>query len=513
VRDRRDDAERSPSEELRQSARDVRLRLLVRTTVLHVLGGLAVFTFAQLRYPASEAFASPGLNDLALVVVTVAVLTPVAWGWVAWEFRRSSGWALAGNTPTRDERERLLGDPFRMALRPMLFWVAASAIIGTGISVRRGFGAREILDVAEILVMGGFATCAISYLVIERTYRPLFACALTGEPISRPRTLGVRAKLLLAWAASSGVPLLALALTPTRSTAASSAALVTLGVLGLLAGLFAVSVAADSIAVRLDAIRAALRRVGDGDISVDLEIDDGGEVGQLQAGFNQMVAGLRERQRLQDLFGRHVGQEVAALALERGPDLGGESADATAMFVDLIGSTAMAEVLPPGEVVATLNAYFDAVVDVVSSEGGWVNKFQGDGALCVFGVPAHAPDHAARALRAARTLRGRLVDLAADHPGLDAGIGVSTGTVVAGNVGSEARFEYTVIGRAVNEAARLTDLAKERRGRILASGAAVRAAGPEAVNWSARGTVGIRGQQAPTDVFEPSVSVDHVTAR
>lgn len=493
----------SPSEALRQTARDVRLRLLARTTVLHLVGGFVVFTLIQLRYPASRAFATPWLNDFALVIVTEAALTPLAWAWVAWEFRRTSGWALAGRTPTVEQREHLLGEPFRMAVRPMIFWIAAAAIIGGAIRVREVWGLREIVDIAQILVMGGLATCAISYLVIERTYRPLFACALAGAPITRPRTLGVRAKLLLAWAASSGVPLLGLALTPTRAAADSDAALAILGIVGLVAGLLAVSVAADSIAFRLDAIRSALGRVEAGDISQDLEVDDGGEVGQVQAGFNQMVAGLRERQRLQDLFGRHVGQEVAARALERGTDLGGEAAEATTMFVDLIGSTAMAEVLPPGEVVATLNAYFDAVVDVVTEEGGWVNKFQGDGAMCVFGVPGRQPDHAARALRAARALHRRLVALGEDHPGLDAGIGVSTGTVVAGNVGSEERFEYTVIGRAVNEAARLTDLAKQREARTLASAAAVRAAGPESANWSARGTVGIRGQQAPTEVYEP----------
>jgi adenylate cyclase len=299
------------------------------------------------------------------------------------------------------------------------------------------------------------------------------------------------------------VPLLGLTLTPFRETATSDSALFALGLIGILAGLFAVSVAADSIAVRLDAIRGALGRVGAGDISRDLVVDDGGEVGQLQAGFNQMVAGLREGELLQELFGRHVGHEVAAQALERDRVLGGESRPASVMFVDLIGSTAMAEVLPPGEVVATLNAFFDAVVDVVTAEGGWVNKFHGDGALCVFGVPGHEPDHQQRALRAARLLCDRLAELAEEHPGLDAGIGVSSGSVVAGNVGSEERYEYTVIGRAVNQAARLTDLAKDRAGRVLASGAAVSAAGPERANWTSRGRVGLRGQQSPTDVFEP----------
>lgn len=498
-------AEPGDHEALRQTARDVRLHLLARISVLHSGGGLIVFGFIQLRYPASEAYASPWINDWLLVVVTQAVLAPVVWAWVAHEFRQSSGWALAGRDPDAAERDRLLAAPFHLAVRPLLFWLAAAAVIGTGISLRRVLGGAAVFDIAQILAMGGLATCAISYLVIERTFRPLFARALDDTVVDRPRTLGVRARLLLAWAAASGVPLLGLTLTPFRETAASNEALVGLGLVGLLAGLFAVFVAADSIAVRLDDIRDALRRVAAGDISQDLRVDDGGEVGQLQAGFNQMVAGLRERQRLQDLFGRHVGQEVAAQAIERGSDLGGESREASAMFVDIIGSTAMAEVLPPGEVVATLNAFFDAVVDAVTAEGGWVNKFQGDGALCVFGVPGHQPDHAARALRAARTLCGRLAELAHEHPGLDAGIGVSSGTVVAGNVGSEERFEYTVIGRAVNEAARLTGLAQRRDGRILASAASVRGAGPEAANWAARGTVGLRGQQAPTEIYELAI--------
>jgi class 3 adenylate cyclase len=499
-------------ETLRQTARDVRMRLLARISVMHAGGGLVVFGFIQLRYPASEAYATPWINDWLLVLATEAVLAPVAWGWVAHEFRRSSGWALAGRSPDDGERERLLAAPFHLAVRPLLFWLLAAVVIGGGVRFRRVLGLVEIFDIAQILVMGGIATCAISYLVIERTFRPLFACALSDATIDRPRTLGVRARLLLAWAASSGVPLLGLALMPFREAAASNAALLALGLVGLVAGLFAVSVAADSIAVRLDGIRAALARVAAGDISEDLEVDDGGEVGQLQAGFNQMVHGLRERQELQDLFGRHVGHEVAAQAMERGSDLGGEASEASAFFVDLIGSTAMAEVLPPSEVVSTLNAFFEAVVDEVSAEGGWVNKFQGDGALCVFGVPGHEPDHPARALRAARALRDRLISLSLEHPGLHAGIGVSCGTVVAGNVGSEERFEYTVIGRAVNEAARLTELAKSRPGRALAAASAVHAAGPEGANWTARGTVGLRGQRTPTQVYEIGTGVRSLRA-
>jgi adenylate cyclase len=224
----------------------------------------------------------------------------------------------------------------------------------------------------------------------------------------------------------------------------------------------------------------------------------------LQAGVNQMVRGLRERQRLADLFGRQVGTEVAALALEQGTGLVSEQRDASVLFVDLIGSTAMAEVLAPEAVVETLNQYFATVVAVVGAEGGWVNKFEGDGALCVFGAPATQPDHAARALGAARRLHEELQRLGARCPGVDAAIGVSSGTVVAGNVGTEARYEYTVIGRPVNEAARLTDLAKGRPGRVLASGETLARAGSEALQWADLGSVALRGQRTPTAVAEPA---------
>jgi adenylate cyclase len=154
-----------------------------------------------------------------------------------------------------------------------------------------------------------------------------------------------------------------------------------------------------------------------------------------------------------------------------------------------------------------INAVFAAVVRCVTSEGGWLNKFEGDAALCVFGAPLEQPDHAARALRTARGLRRELVALAAEHPGLDAGIGVSSGEVVAGTVGAEERFEYTVIGDPVNEAARLTDEAKGLPSRVLASGRAVERAGEEAAHWRQAAELMLRGRPEPTAAFEPTA--DH----
>jgi adenylate cyclase len=218
-------------------------------------------------------------------------------------------------------------------------------------------------------------------------------------------------------------------------------------------------------------------------------------VGQLQAGFNSMVDGLRERRRLRDLFGRQVGEDVARHALERGVHLGGEQVHAAVLFVDVICSTALAAALPPPAVVAALNKFFAIVVEVVDRTGGIVNKFEGDAALCVFGAPVPRADADACALLAARLLRDRLGNV----NGLSAAIGVSAGVVVAGNVGTKERFEYTVIGDAVNEAARLTELAKMRPDRLLVSASLLDSLdAAERAHWHHEGETVLRGRRDPT---------------
>ena len=152
--------------------------------------------------------------------------------------------------------------------------------------------------------------------------------------------------------------------------------------------------------------------------------------------------------------------------------------------------------------VAVLNAYFETVVRCVGAEEGYVLKFEGDGALCVFGAPAEQPDHAERALRAARALRKELRALSES---IDAAIGISSGQVVHGNVGAANRYEYTVIGDPVNEASRLTDEAKYRHTRVLASETTLQRAASEAANWGHSGTISLRGRARPTVAFEPGL--------
>lgn len=244
-----------------------------------------------------------------------------------------------------------------------------------------------------------------------------------------------------------------------------------------------------------------MRRVEAGDTDVSVPVDDGSEVGLLQAGFNRMVAGLRERDRVRDLFGRHVGEVVAESALGREVERGGELREAAILFVDVVGSTAFAAERDAREVVDTLNRFFEIVVERVTLYGGWVNKFEGDAALCVFGAPTEHPDPASAALAAGRELRRRL---SRELDGIEAAIGLSAGRVVAGNIGAADRYEYTVIGDPVNEAARLTDLAKRSPSRLLASEAILSRAGTrEAGRWDFGEPVVLRGHSASTRVAAP----------
>jgi adenylate cyclase len=249
-----------------------------------------------------------------------------------------------------------------------------------------------------------------------------------------------------------------------------------------------------------------LERVGRGDLTGRIEVDDVGEIGMLQRGVNEMLVGLRERARIQDLFGRHVGPAVAEEAIHGGKTLGGgEQRRVVALFVDIAGSTRLTRNTEPAELVALLNRFFSGVVSAVQENGGLVNKFEGDAALCVFGAPVELDDPSTAALRAARTIRDQVE---ADGE-VEVGIGVATGPVIAGYVGAPTRMEYTVIGDAVNEAARLTELAKRVEGCILASEATVESCDADERGFWTKGRVfRLRGRDAPTHTYRSPVTAD-----
>jgi adenylate cyclase len=272
------------------------------------------------------------------------------------------------------------------------------------------------------------------------------------------------------------------------------------------------SVAAVSVSRPLNRVRDALRRVEQGDTDVSVPVDDLGELGRLAEGVNDLVAGIREREELRDLFGRQVGQAgFADLALSGAePTATGDRREVTVLFVDLRGYTRYAERHRPEEVVSMLNTFFRVVVAVVNREGGWVNKFEGDAALCLFGAPQDQSDHTARALRAALAIPREL-----EHSDLllRAGVGVASGEVIAGFVGTPERFEYTVIGDVVNLASRLCDEAKSAAVGVLASARTVEEAraltpdGHGGDDWEPAGTLEIRGRRGRAEVYRPVGSV------
>jgi adenylate cyclase len=493
----------------RRLAHAIELRLLVANAI----GAVFVFGYLKLTLDAGPPPRHPDGSIDVFVFLGYLLLAGVL-GFV-WGNRMGDAvcdWDPSVRPPTPEERRAVLTMPFRQGVvAPLVFWAIAAVGFALCATFYNGTSVLHAVHIADGVLLGGVTTCALGYLLVEGTYRELTALALAGESPKRPTSLGIRSRLLLSWALGSAVPLGGIVSVrlgnqgtdPHRLLLAATV----LALAGLAVGLTMTLAVARSVAGPLAEVRDALRRVRDGDLDVTVPVDDGGEVGLLQSGVNRMVAGLRERQQLQDLFGRHVGEEVARHALEEGGAvLGGVQREVSTLFVDIVGSTAMTQTLPPDEVVATLNAFFGAVVRVVGAEGGWVNKFEGDGALCVFGAPTDQPDGAARALRAARVLRGELEALSLLRPGLDAGIGVSSGLAVAGNVGAEERYEYTVIGDPVNEASRLSDEAKNRPGRVLCSEAAVRVAGDEADHWQPAGSLALRGRSGRTVVFEPAAA-------
>ncbi len=487
-------------------------RLTWAAVVSNGLGALALFLLLGFLIPFApdEPERQLWLNaSVGAVYLAVTLVLGMCWG--AKMSAPVEQWLVEERSPTAEERLRALGIPFRFAMIGATFWTLGALLI-VAINVPSSGWAALVLGGA--IVLGGETTCAIGYLLVERIARPVTELALEGRVPPRKKIPGVQARLTMAWSLGTGIPLLGILVLamagyaePSKEPELLAAAVGFLAGVGLLVGMLAMNVAARSVAEPLAAVRDGIARIEDGDFDVSVPVDDGSEVGLLEAGFNRMAAGLRERERLRDLFGRHVGREVAEAALERdGVELGGELREVGAVFVDILGSTALAARRPPREVVAALNAFFRIVVEEVEVHGGWVNKFEGDAALCVFGAPTRRPDAACDALRAARLLHERL---RSELPDVDAGIGVSAGAAVAGNVGTEERYEYTVIGDPVNEAARLCELAKRRPERVLASAAVVtRSGAEEAACWELHDeTVTLRGRDETTRLATPLSAV------
>jgi adenylate cyclase len=248
------------------------------------------------------------------------------------------------------------------------------------------------------------------------------------------------------------------------------------------------------------------RAIADGNYAITLHVDSRDEIGELTHSFNEMAASLREKDAIKRAFSRYVAREVVTEIL-KDPDkivLTGERREVTVLFCDVRGFTSISERLSPEEVVSLLNAFYTLMIDATFKHDGTLDKFLGDGVMAVFGAPIFHSDHSVRALRTALAMQAGIRELSARRVAegkapLKIGIGVNAGSAVAGNVGTEARMEYTVIGDSVNLAARLESYAKA--GQILISGDTY-ALVKHAIDGRKLGPMKVRGKEDEIDVYE-----------
>ncbi|MGW6194955.1 adenylate/guanylate cyclase domain-containing protein [Kribbella sp. NPDC055110] len=492
-----------------QNPRRLRIRLHLLLTAFSVgtnlIGAFVTFVLAVFVLPGPSLVDELKLLDGIVIPAYFLFAMGVCYVWSNRLTKRVTRWVDLERPASRREQIATLRLPLWLTLIEVLLWLGA-AVVFTAMTLY--MQPENALRVALTVIDGAIITCSVSYLLTEFTLRPIAARALVDSP--PPRRLlaaGLKARTLFFWAVGSGVPVAGLMLAAVLAliegdvtSTRLSVVILALGIVALGNGYLLTWLSAKSVVAPVRSVRDALSLIGEGQLDVSIPVFDGTELGSLQAGFNRMADGLRERERIRDVFGRYVGPGVVQEALTS-DSLGGEDRYVAVLYVDLVGSTELAAQRPPAEVVQLLNRFFAIVVAEVDRQGGFVNKFAGDAVLAVFGAPAELADPAGSALAAGRELSRRLAD---ELPEATAGIGVTAGIVVAGTVGDVRRHEYTVIGDPVNEAARLSELAKTAPGRLIASMTAVEKATPaESDQWRQSDLITVRGRSVPTRLAVP----------
>jgi class 3 adenylate cyclase len=257
----------------------------------------------------------------------------------------------------------------------------------------------------------------------------------------------------------------------------------------------------DSVTAPIGALRDATERVGRGDLAVRVPVVTTDETGALARSFNEMAAGLEQRERLREAFGTFVDPELTERVLEEGTDLAGEEVDVSLLFMDIRGFTSYSEKAEAREVVARLNDLYGQIVPIILRHGGHANKFIGDGLLAVFGAPGRLIDHADRAVATATEIAQVVCDRYAGE--LRVGVGVNTGRVVVGTIGGGGRLDFTVIGDAVNTAARVESATRQTDDDVLITEATRAALSRDAEAWEERPPVALKGKAREVRLYAP----------
>ena len=491
-----------------QFRRRVRIQVILTFFILftNLLGIIVATVLVSFAFPVPSVFTDvPAWLTFAVAPAYMGLALALGTFWVTRKIVNSLRWSIEERTPDRNDHRNTFKAPWRVARMVLVLWGVGTALLTVL------YGLHDTDFIPRFLFAVSFPGVLVAtgcYMITEFALRPVAAQALEAGPPPNRLLDGIMGRTMLVWLLSSGVPVLGIAVTAIFALSLENLtetqlayAVLSIAAATLVFGAVLMWLLSWLTATPVRVVRSALKHVEDGDLDCNVVVFDGTELGELQRGFNSMVEGLKERERVRDLFGRHVGREVAAAAERDRPKLGGEERHIAVIFVDIIGSTQLVTGRPATDVVDLLNRFFAVIVEEVDRHHGFVNKFEGDAALAVFGAPNHLDNPEDEALSAGRAMARRIRD---EIPECAAGIGVASGKAVAGNVGARERFEYTVIGEPVNEAARLCELAKDSANRLLASSDTVsNATERERAHWSLGDTVTLRGHDEPTRLAEP----------
>jgi adenylate cyclase len=487
----------------RSRARSILIRYSAKLTAAYALSLVEVIAigaalFGRVTGSDSAQFTTGNAVSAAAVVSAGGVVVALA---SVLNLAPTVRWFAAGRQPTPRQRRSARRIINRQSAILAGTWVGVGALY-----LVINLDAAMVLSLPTCLAALFAATAAVAtgVLFTQRAHRP-FAAAGTCAEDSPSRLPSLLTRLTAMWTLCSAAPcaVIVMLIFINQSTQSTRIPVLVVSLVAVLLGVRALVLVARSISDPVREVVAAMKDIQQGRIDTSVDVYEQSEIGDLQAGFNQMAGGLRERARLGELFGRHVGVDVARRAIkDQGQiSLDGEVHYAAILFVDMVDSTRLAAANSPEVVAAVLNDFFRIVVDAVDANDGFINKFQGDAALAVFGVPVPIASAATAALKTARKLRDDLQGLSL----AGFGIGISAGQVFAGNIGSESRYEYTVIGDVVNEAARLAEVAKSDDQRVVAAGGALDDAdSAERRHWTAQGSTVLRGRAKATDLFAPT---------
>ncbi|WP_323793153.1 HAMP domain-containing protein, partial [Nocardioides sp.] len=337
------------------------LTWLLVTTNLIGAGVVVVISSFVLPQPAPSDATVLSLAIAVPVYVLVAVVLGIAIGTAS--TLRALRWVTEDRSPTDTDRTNTLRAPLRLTRMQAVLWAGATLLFTLLALVLQPSRAINTLFTVGI---AAFVVSAVAYLQAQFALRPIAARALAQAPLTeRPRGVGVGDRMVIFWLLGTALPLTGLMIAAVVALAGDQTSLTRLAVVVLvigsvvlLFGLFITVLNARSVVAPVVSVRDALLAVERGDLDQAVPVYDGTELGQLQSGFNQMVTGLREREHLRDLFGRHVGKDVARAAAEGKVELGGRTIVVSVLFVDLVGSTTYAADHPAQEVVAVLNRFF-----------------------------------------------------------------------------------------------------------------------------------------------------------